>query len=143
MSSGKKTFDMSVLRALLKTFCLAEESLAFSFSSQRPAAPPLPSTVCTGCGSLVDPTTYVLQYDTWALLAPKALKTGHNHYISGHGKEARDNKNHVRYFLLIFITSARLLTPFAVRWFIKSLASAIYQGDYASAVFASGTADRA
>ncbi|KAJ6579803.1 hypothetical protein B0H10DRAFT_1962792 [Mycena sp. CBHHK59/15] len=50
--------------------------------------------ICTGCGSLVDPTTYVLQYDTWALLAPKALKTGHNHYISGHGKEARDNKNH-------------------------------------------------
>ncbi|KAJ6617822.1 hypothetical protein B0H10DRAFT_2189809 [Mycena sp. CBHHK59/15] len=59
----------------------------------RPAAPPLPSTVCTACGSLVDPTTYVLQYDTWAPLAPKALKTGHNHYISGHGKEARDNKN--------------------------------------------------
>ncbi|KAJ6607558.1 hypothetical protein B0H10DRAFT_2305989 [Mycena sp. CBHHK59/15] len=96
----------------------------------RPAAPPLPSTVCTACGSLVDPTTYVLQYDTWAPLAPKALKTGHNHYISGHGKEARDNKNLVRYLLLIFITSARLLTPFAVRWFIKSLASAIYQKNY-------------
>ncbi|KAJ6455719.1 hypothetical protein C8R45DRAFT_881173 [Mycena sanguinolenta] len=86
--------------------------------------------VCTSCAELAEPSLVVLAsdfdypttttYDGWIPVAPKALKTGRNRYLSGQGKELRDGKNLVR--------------TDEMHWFIKNLARA---------AFVSGTTERA
>ncbi|KAF8212384.1 hypothetical protein K438DRAFT_1663244 [Mycena galopus ATCC 62051] len=83
--------------------------------------------VCTNCAELAEPSLIVLAsdfdlpsstaYDGWIPVAPKALKTGRNRYLSGQGKEVRDSKNLDE-----------------MHWFIKNLARA---------AFVSGTTERA
>ncbi|KAF7363318.1 hypothetical protein MSAN_00987200 [Mycena sanguinolenta] len=83
--------------------------------------------VCTSCAELAEPSLVVLAsdidypttttYDGWIPVAPKALKTGRNRYLSGQGKELRDGKNLDE-----------------MHWFIKNLARA---------AFVSGTTERA
>ncbi|KAJ7905350.1 hypothetical protein B0H14DRAFT_2659939 [Mycena olivaceomarginata] len=79
------------------------------------------------CAELAEPSLIVLTsdidyppptvYDGWIPVAPKALKTGRNRYLSGQGKELRDGKNLDE-----------------MHWFIKNLARA---------AFVSGTTERA
>ncbi|KAJ7273573.1 hypothetical protein B0H12DRAFT_1090061 [Mycena haematopus] len=83
--------------------------------------------VCTNCAELAEPSLIVLAsdidhpaataYDGWIPVAPKALKTSRNRYLSGQGKEIRDGKNLDE-----------------MHWFIKNLARA---------AFVSGTTERA
>ncbi|KAF7338412.1 hypothetical protein MVEN_02067000 [Mycena venus] len=83
--------------------------------------------VCTVCAELAEPSLIVLTsdidypaptaYDGWIPVAPKALKTSRNRYLSGQGKELRDGKNLDE-----------------MHWFIKNLARA---------AFVSGTTERA
>ncbi|KAJ7098054.1 hypothetical protein B0H15DRAFT_928396 [Mycena belliarum] len=83
--------------------------------------------VCTVCAELAEPTLIVLTsdmdypapttYDGWNPVSLKTIKTGRNRYLTGQGKEARDNRN---------------LDD--MHWYIKNLARA---------AFVSGTTERA
>ncbi|KAJ7694226.1 hypothetical protein B0H17DRAFT_476508 [Mycena rosella] len=83
--------------------------------------------VCTNCAELAEPSLIVLTsdidypaattYDGWNPVSLKTVRTGRNRYLSGQGKEVRDNKN---------------LDD--MHWFIKNLARA---------AFVSGTTERA
>jgi hypothetical protein len=77
--------------------------------------------VCTGCAELVEPSLIVLTsdvdypapttYDGWNPVSLKTVKTGRNRYLSGQGKEARDNKNLVRFISQTPPRLAYLLLP--------------------------------
>jgi transcription factor IIIB subunit 2 len=57
------------------------------------------SSVCTSCGSLVDPSQSVLtslsEGTLWHDTTLKSLRSGNNWDLSGQGKEARDRRNAV------------------------------------------------